>query len=69
MLNNLASKINVFSQIILLKYLLIRYTSMLFESRIVFELLAVQIFRHQQLLKSNVLLTTIYSFIKHLRMI
>ena len=69
MLNNLASKINVFSQTILLKYLLIRYTSMLFESRIVFELLAVQIFRHQQLLKSNVLLTTIYSFIKHLRMI
>ena len=69
MLNNLASEINAFSQTILLKYLLIRYTSMLFESCIVFELLAVQIFRHQQLLKSNVLLTTIYSFIKHLRMI
>ena len=41
MLNNLASEINAFSQTILLKYLLIRYTSMLFESRIVFELLAV----------------------------
>ena len=71
MLNNLAGEVNAFSQATLLKYLSIRYTSMLFESRFVSETLAM----HRRssgitrFLPSNVLLATILLFVKYLRMI
>ena len=71
MLSNLASEINAFPQATLLKYLSIRYISMLFESHILSEILLMHCRSSGiiSFLPSNVLLTTIFSFIKHWRMI
>ena len=71
MFSFLASKINAFPHSTLLKYPSNRYTSMLFESRIVSKILAM----HRKcsgitpFLPSNALSTTTLSFIKHSRMI